>query len=100
MTSKCVWAEVNLVHVVEMNDVPSLMAEAEDVERENQSKVIFSDSTKITIVEGVLMKTMLKRGHAADQILHCASEYRPQTIFTGTRGRGVAKAMLMGSVSR
>jgi nucleotide-binding universal stress UspA family protein len=98
--AKCMGAELTLMHVVEMNEVPSLMAEAEDKGGEAQGRAALSDSVEIALGEGVQAKTVLRRGHAAGQILRFALEYQPQMIFTGSRGRGGATAMLMGSVSR
>ncbi len=98
--AKGMGAEVTLIHVVELNELPSLMAEAEDRGGEVQGEAVLNDSVEIALGLEVQPHTVLRRGHPAGQVLRYAAEYRPQMIFTGTRGRGGATAMLMGSVSR
>jgi len=98
--AKCLRAELTLIHVIELNEVPSLMAEAEDKGREALGQAALSDGVEIALGLEVHPQTVLRRGQPAGQILRYAAEYRPQMIFTGTRGRGGATAMLMGSVSR
>ncbi len=98
--AKCLGAELTLIHVIELNEVPSLMAEAEDKGREALGQAALSDGVEIALGLEVHPQTVLRRGQPAGQILRYAAEYRPQMIFTGTRGRGGATAMLMRSVSR
>lgn len=98
--AKSMGAEVTLVHVVEVKEAPSLIAEAEDKDHEGRGENILTDSAEIAWSEGVETKSVIKKGHAAGQILRLAAEYHPDMLFMGTRGLGRGVALLMGSVSR
>jgi nucleotide-binding universal stress UspA family protein len=98
--SKAMGAELAIVHVNEMHDMPTLMTEGEHPDEESKGQTVLSDSLEIAMSEGVMAKGVIKHGHAAGQILVFANEYSPQLIFMGTRGLGRALAMVMGSVSQ
>lgn len=93
-------AEVTLLYVMEMKDMPTLIAEAEVNGLEQRGQNILMDGAEIALGEGVETKTKLLRGHPADQIIHYASEHHPQMVFIGTRGLGMGASLVMGSVSK
>jgi nucleotide-binding universal stress UspA family protein len=98
--AKAMGAELAIVHVNEMNDMPVLMTEGEHPDEESRGQSILNDALEIAMSEGVKAHGVIKRGHAAGQILVFANEYAPQLIFMGTRGLGRTLAMVMGSVSQ
>lgn len=98
--AKSMGAEMTLIHVIEMREMPTLIAEAESPGKEEEGKDALSDASEIAISEGMPTKTVLRRGHAASQINKYATESQAQMIFTGTRGRGGATSLLLGSVSQ
>jgi nucleotide-binding universal stress UspA family protein len=93
-------AEMTIIHVNEMNDLPTLMTEGEHPEEESKGHMVLSDAVEIAESEGINANGIIKHGHAAGQILVFANEYSPQLLFMGTRGLGRAMAMVMGSVSQ
>lgn len=93
-------AEITLLYVMEMKDMPTLIAEAEVNGLEQRGQNVLIDGTEIAFGEGVETKTVMLRGHPANQIIHFASEYRPQMIFIGTRGLGMGASLFLGSVSK
>lgn len=93
-------AEMTLIHVIEIKDAAVLMAEAEDKGQEERGQTILLESAELALSEKMQTKSVLRRGHVADQVLRYAGEYQPQMIFIGTRGLGRGAAILMGSVSR
>lgn len=98
--TKATGAELAIVHVNEMHELPTLIAEGQNPDEELHGQRIINDALEIAISEGVNAKGVIKFGHAAGQILVYAHEYSPQLIFMGTRGQGRALAMVMGSVSQ
>jgi nucleotide-binding universal stress UspA family protein len=92
-------AEVTLVHVVEIEELPTLIAEAEDKDHEEHGQLVLGSSIKLARAEGIDAKLVLRKGHPAGQILRFASEYKPNLIVMGSRGMTGAKGILMGSVS-
>ncbi len=92
-------AEITLIYVMEMREIPSLIAEAEAGDSEEHGRSVLSDSAEIAMSDGMTTKTVLRRGQAASQVTRYANENAIQMIFTGSRGRGGAKALLLGSVS-
>jgi len=97
--AKILGAELTLIHVVEMDEFPILIAEAGTKEREEMGQLVLGGSAKIAQLEGVAPKVVLRRGHPTDQILRFARSYKPQLIVTGSRGLTGARGVLMGSVS-
>lgn len=92
-------AEVTLIHVIELSEVPTLIAEAESPGREEEGKSVLVDSAEIAVSEDVPTRLVLKRGHPADQIVRYSLESGTDLLVTGTRGRGGATSLLLGSVS-
>lgn len=98
--AKAMGAELAIVHVNEMHELPTLISEGQSTDEVSRGQTIMSDAMEIAMSEGVRAKGVIKNGHAAGQILVYAHEYSPQLIFMGTRGLGRAMAMVMGSVSQ
>ncbi|MGQ9587620.1 MAG: universal stress protein [Thermoplasmata archaeon] len=97
--AKALVSEVTLVHVVEIEELPTLIVEAEDKGLEELGQLVLGASLKLARAGGVDAKLVLRKGHPAGQILRCASEYKPNLIVMGSRGITGAKGILMGSVS-
>jgi len=92
-------AELTIVHVIELEEFPTLMAEAEDGSMEEVGEMILWDAVSIAKAEKVEAKMKLLRGHPAGQIMRFSEEYGPQLIVLGSHGRSAAKKLFMGSVS-
>ncbi|MCU0860221.1 MAG: universal stress protein [Thermoplasmata archaeon] len=92
-------AEMTLLHVVEVEEIPTLIAEAQDREREELGQMVLGSAVKMAGSLGVAPTTVMLNGHAAAQILRYASQHRPDLIVMGGRGLTGAKGVLMGSVS-
>jgi nucleotide-binding universal stress UspA family protein len=98
--SKATGAEMTILHVSEMHELPTLITEGEDPGEKVRGQRIVDEALEIASSEGVKAMGVIKNGHPAGQILVYAHEYSPQLIFMGTRGLGRAMAMVMGSVSQ
>jgi nucleotide-binding universal stress UspA family protein len=98
--AKAMGAELAIIHVNEVHELPTLITEGQNPDEESRGRTIIDDATEIAMSEGVKATNVIKFGHAAGQILVYAHEFRPQLIFMGTRGLGRATAMVMGSVSQ
>jgi nucleotide-binding universal stress UspA family protein len=98
--AKGLGADLVLVHVASVEEVPTLIAEAEGRDGEERAQLVLGDAVKVATAEGVEPKVVLLKGHAAAQILRYADEHAVQLILTGSRGVRGAKGVLMGSVSR
>lgn len=92
-------AQLALLHVVEIEELPSLIAEAEDEGQEELGQMILGDAAKIAKTHGVDPIIVLKKGHPVSQILHYAEIYKPQLIIMGSHGRTGVKKALLGSIS-
>ena len=92
-------AEMTLLHVVEVEEIPSLIAENEDRAREEYGQMVLGSAAKLAMSMGVTPKTAMLKGHAAAQILRYAAQEGPDLIVMGGRGLTGAKGVLMGSVS-
>jgi len=92
-------AELTLLHVIEIEELPTLIGETEDTRAEEEAQIILGSVSKRVLSRGVRAKIAVRRGHAAGQILRFASSYKPQLIVLGTRGVTGAKGVLLGSVS-
>ena len=88
------------MYLEKIKEFPSLIAETEDMNMEEVGQVVLGSAFKIAKIYGIEPKVVLRKGHAAAQILRFATEYGPQMIFLGTRGRGPTTALIMGSVSQ
>ncbi len=92
-------AEMTLLHVVDVEEIPSLIAEAEDPAREERGQMVLGSAAKLALSLGASPKTAMLRGHAATQILRYAAQHTPDLIVMGGRGLTGAKGVLMGGVS-
>ena len=91
--------ELTVVHVVEMDEFTTLIAEAQDESKEEMGEIILADAIKLARLSGIEPKPKLLMGHAAGQILRFAEEYSPQMIFLGSHGRSPERKLFMGGVS-
>ncbi len=98
--AKATGAELAIVHVNEIHELPTLITEGQNPDEESRGQAIIYDALEIAMSEGVKAKGVIRNGHPAGQILVYANEYSPQLIFMGTRGLGRALAIAMGSVSQ
>ncbi len=92
-------AEMTLLHVVDVEEIPTLIAEAGDRTREEHGQMVLGSAAKLAISLGATPNTVMLKGHAAAQILRHVSQHRPDLIVMGGRGLTGAKGVLMGSVS-
>jgi nucleotide-binding universal stress UspA family protein len=93
-------AEIVLLHVTEIQELPTLMSEFEDPISEERGQMILGDAAKIVRLEGPEPKIILRKGHVVDQILRFVKEYRPDLIVMGSRGLSNIKGMILNSVSQ
>jgi nucleotide-binding universal stress UspA family protein len=98
--SKATGADLVIVHVNELQELPSLMTEGQNTDKGSLGQTILGDALEIAMSEGVKATGVIRNGHAAGQILVYAQEYSPQLIFMGTRGLGRALSLVLGSVSQ
>lgn len=93
-------AAMTLLAVVEVIDAPELMM-ADHINGEKAAMdSALEEAAEMAISYGVEAKTVIRHGNPADQILRYAKEEGVDMIVTGSRGRGDAKGLIMGSVSR
>jgi nucleotide-binding universal stress UspA family protein len=92
-------ADLVILHVVEMDEFPTLIAEAQDESKGEMGEIILADAIKLARLSGVEPKPKLLMGHAVGQILRFAEEYSPQMIFLGSHGRSPERKLFMGGVS-
>jgi len=97
--AKALGAEITILHVVEIEELPTLIGEAEDMRADEDAQIILGMAAKLAKGKGVEPKIAVRRGHPANQILRFSDAYSPQLIVLGTRGVTGAKGILMGSVS-
>jgi nucleotide-binding universal stress UspA family protein len=98
--AKGLGAEITLIHVTEIYEIPTLINEAENGMSEETGQRVLGESAKIAKSEGIEVKVVLKKGHIVDQILRYTSTYKPDIIVMGGRGFSKMKGILMGSVSQ
>ena len=98
--TKATGAELAIVHVNEMHELPTLIAEGQNPDEELRGQVIINDALEIAISEGVKANGVIKFGHAGRANPGLCPRIFPPLIFMGTRGMGRALAMVMGSVSQ
>ncbi len=92
-------AEMTPLHVIEIEELPALIAEAKDPRADERAQIVLGTAAKLAEAKGVEPKIVARRGHPANQILRFSTTYSPQLIVLGTRGVTGAKGALMGSVS-
>ncbi len=92
-------AEITIIHIIEIEELPTLMGEAEDVRADEEAQIVLGMAAKLAQAKGAEPEIVVRRGHPANQILRFADTYSPQLIVLGTRGATGAKGILMGSVS-
>jgi len=92
-------AEIMIIHVVELREFPTLMAEAENGLEEEKGQMILGEAVRIANFEGVEAKVVLKKGHIVDQILRFASVYKPDLIVLGSTGTSKIRGLLLGNVA-
>jgi nucleotide-binding universal stress UspA family protein len=97
--ARALGAEMMLLHVIEIEELPTLIGEAEDMRADEEAQIVLGMAAKLAKGKGVEPKIAVRRGHPANQILRFADTYSPQLIVLGTRGVTGAKGVLMGSVS-
>ena len=92
--------ELTFIHVVQMRDMPALIAEAENEILEEEGQRILGAAVRAASGRGVAAKAVLKKGHVVDQILRFARIYKPDLIVMGSRGVSKVRGILLGSVSQ
>jgi nucleotide-binding universal stress UspA family protein len=98
--AKAMGADLAIVHVNELHELPSLITEGQNTDEGPLGQTILGDALEIAMSEGVKATGVIRNGHAAGQILVYAHEYSPQLIFMGTRGLGRTLSLVLGSVSQ
>jgi nucleotide-binding universal stress UspA family protein len=98
--TKGLGAELTLIHVMNLREIPTLIAEAENGDVEEYGQMILGKAAKVAMLYGIEPKAILRKGHIADQILRFADNYKPDIIIMGSRGYAKLKGSLLGSVSQ
>lgn len=93
-------AKMTIVHVVEMDEIPTLIAEAGDRVGEERGQLILGSAARIAASFGASPETAMLKGHVAQQVLRYAERLKPHLIVTGGRGLTGAKGVFLGSVSQ
>jgi len=93
-------AEMTIIHVLQLREIPTLIAEAENGFSEERGQMILGKAAKVAMLDGIEPKAVLRKGHVADQILRFADVYKPTIIIMGSHGHSRLKGALLGSVSQ
>jgi|HubBroStandDraft_1064217.scaffolds.fasta_scaffold20684_3 nucleotide-binding universal stress UspA family protein len=93
-------AELTLLHVSPVKELPVLMVEAEDPREANEAELLLGGEAQLARKLGVESAVVLRHGRTADQILRQIAASRPDLVIMGTRGLTGARSVLLGSVSR
>jgi len=93
-------AGIVILHVQEMHELPTLIAEAEDEAANERGQIILGAAAKVVRLEGIMPKVVLRKGHVVDQILRYVSANKPDVVVMGRRGISHVKSILMGSTSQ
>jgi len=96
-------AELTLVNVVEPMLIPPgvsgpLLVQI-DEDRHRQAQQLLSDTERKIEEPGIIIHRALMDGQAADGIAELATSQAFDLVVVGSRGRGAAKRVLLGSVS-
>jgi nucleotide-binding universal stress UspA family protein len=98
--TKGLGAELTLIYVLHLREIPTLIAEAENGDAEEYGQMILGDAAKEAMLYRIEPKIILRKGHITDQILRFADDYKPDIIIMGSRGYAKLKRSLLGSVSQ
>jgi nucleotide-binding universal stress UspA family protein len=98
--SRAFGAELTLLHVAPVKELPVLMAEEEDAWEDKEAELVLGEEAKLARSFGVEPSVIVRRGRTATQILRQVEKSHPDLVVMGTRGLTEAKSILMGSVSR
>ena len=93
-------AGITLIHVQELHGLPTLIAEAEDEAASERGQMVLGAAAKVVRLDGLTPKAILRKGHAADQILRYIVANKPDVVVMGRRGLSRVKSILMGSTSQ
>lgn len=93
-------ASLSVIHVVAVDEVPILIADAEDEETLKLGQIVLSDALGVAREYGVRARGELLHGAAADQIISYVRTHPADLLILGTRGLRPARGILVGSVSQ
>lgn len=93
-------ADLTLLHVASIRELPVLMSEAQDPREEQDTELVLGEDAKLARGYGVEPSVVLRKGHVANQILRHIDRTRPDLVVMGTRGLTGTRGVLVGSVSR
>jgi len=93
-------AELTILHVIPSAEDRPPVAGTEGARQERGGQSILHAATEVAKAAGVKVKTELRKGRVADQILQFAERYKPDVIVMGSRGMSREKGLLLGSVSQ
>ena len=97
-------AEVDVVHVMHAFEfVPMAglgLPAAQPHRRSERDIAVLGDATVLARSKGVVARTKLLSGDAADEILSYAELIDADLVVLGSRGRGALVSALLGSVSQ
>jgi nucleotide-binding universal stress UspA family protein len=101
-------ADVRIVHALDLPlTVWDAFADADDIDmaelppplREHTDHAI-TGALAILRERGIEASTEIRRGRAAEEILHVAERYHPHVIVMGSRGLSGLRALVVGSVTQ
>ena len=72
---------------------------ASEIQKDIPSSIIFDEISK-NVPAGVIVQTHETAGNIADEILRTADDFAVSMIIMGSRGLGIFKGALIGSVSQ
>ncbi len=93
-------ADLMLLHVASVKELPVLISEAEDPRAEQEAELVLGEYSKLARSYGAEASVVLRRGHVASQILRHIEGTHPDLVVMGTRALTGTKGALLGSVSR
>jgi nucleotide-binding universal stress UspA family protein len=95
-------AEVVAVTVVKPPEFSPTISEIEEffADAERHYAPLLAKVSEYCAGQGLAVKTVILRGHPAESIVKYAYENKADVIFTGTRGVGGFKNLIIGSVAQ